>query len=270
VTAPSGSGLPGRLAVVGLGPGDLAWRTPEAVARLAAATDLVGYRTYLKQVGPIGEHQTCHSFNNRQESARAAFALDLAADGKDVVVVSSGDPGIFAMATAVLEELHRENGSPRWGGVELTIVPGVTAASAAAARIGAPLGHDLCLISLSDVLKPWKVIEARLEAAAGADFVVGLYNPLSRHRPWQLERALEIIGGHRSPGTPVVQARNVGRPDEKVVATTLDRVEPTSVDMSTILLVGSSTTQSFTDATGREWVYTPRHYDDEVPTGSEP
>lgn len=269
MTSHSPSGVPRRLAVVGLGPGDIAWRTPEAVARLAAATDLVGYRTYLKQVGPIGEHQECHSFNNRQESTRAAFALDLAAAGKDVVVVSSGDPGIFAMASAVLEELHRENASQRWGGVELTIVPGVTAASAAAARIGAPLGHDFCLISLSDVLKPWKVIEARLDAAAGADFVLGLYNPLSRHRPWQLERALEIIGGHRSADTPVVQARNVGRPDESVMATTLSQVDPTTVDMSTILLVGSSTTQSFTDATGRQWVYTPRHYG-EVSTESEP
>jgi cobalt-precorrin 5A hydrolase/precorrin-3B C17-methyltransferase len=268
VTETSPPPAPGRLAVVGLGPGGLAWRTPEAVERLAAATDLVGYRTYLKQVGPIGEHQQCHSFNNRQESARAAFALDLAAAGKDVVVVSSGDPGIFAMASAVLEEFHRENTTQRWAGVELTIVPGVTAASAAAARIGAPLGHDLCLISLSDVLKPWRVIETRLDAAAGADFVIGLYNPLSRHRPWQLERALLIVGGHRSADTPVVQARNVGRPDETVTVTTLGQVDPTTVDMSTILLVGSSTTQRFSDGTGRQWVYTPRHYD-ETPAGSE-
>jgi cobalt-precorrin 5A hydrolase/precorrin-3B C17-methyltransferase len=250
----------GRVAVVGLGPGSAEWRTPEAQARLAEATDLVGYRTYLKQAGPFEEHQRCHSFNNRQEAARAAFALDLAAEGKDVAVVSSGDPGIFAMATAVIEELHRENASGRWDGVEVTIVPGVTAAFAAAARIGAPLGHDLCLISLSDVLKPWEVIVQRLAAAAGADFVIGLYNPLSRHRPWQLARALEILGRHRGPGTPVVQARNVGRPDETVAATTLGEVDPDTVDMSTILLIGSSTTQAFTDGGGRQWVYTPRHY----------
>jgi precorrin-3B C17-methyltransferase len=257
---PTPAPAPGRVAVVGLGPGSLDWRTPEAVSRLSLATDLVGYRTYLKQVGPIGDHQQCHSFNNRQEATRASFALDLAASGKDVVVVSSGDPGIFAMATAVIEELHRENASGRWDGVDVTIIPGITAASAAAARIGAPLGHDLCLISLSDVLKPWAVIERRLGAAAGADFVIALYNPLSRHRPWQLSRALEILGGHRSAATPVVQARNVGRPDETVLATTLGEVDPASVDMSTILLVGSSTTQRFTDASGRQWVYTPRHY----------
>jgi precorrin-3B C17-methyltransferase len=250
----------GRVAVIGLGPGGLAWRTPEAVDRLTQATDLVGYRTYLKQIGPVGDHQRCHAFNNRQEASRAAFALDLAAGGKDVAVVSSGDPGIFAMATAVIEELHRENATGRWDGVEVTIVPGITAASAAAARIGAPLGHDLCLISLSDVLKPWEVIEHRLSAAAGADFVLALYNPLSRHRPWQLSRALEIIATHRTADTPVVQARNVGRPDEVVVTTTLAEVDTGSVDMSTILLVGSSTTQSFTDSGGRPWVYTPRRY----------
>jgi cobalt-precorrin 5A hydrolase / precorrin-3B C17-methyltransferase len=269
VTAATPPGVPGRLAVVGLGPGELDWRTPEATARLAGATDLVGYRTYLAQVGPIADHQTCHSFNNRQEATRAAFALDLAAAGKDVVVVSSGDPGIFAMATAVIEELHRENASGRWNGVEVTIVPGITAASAAAARIGAPLGHDLCLISLSDVLKPWEVIERRLDAAAGADFVVGLYNPLSRHRPWQLGRALEIVGSHRAAGTPVVQARNVGRPDETVRAVTLGEVDPATVDMSTILLIGSSTTRSFVDPTGRPWVYTPRTYPaPTLPSGS--
>jgi precorrin-3B C17-methyltransferase len=183
----------GRLAVVGLGPGDPLWRTPEATARLAAATDLVGYGPYLRQVGTIGEHQTSHSFPNRKEAARAAFALDLAASGRDVVLVSSGDPGIFAMASAVVEELHRENASRRWAGVSITVIPGVTAATAAAARIGAPLGHDLCLLSLSDVLKPWEIIERRITAAAMADFVIALYNPLSRHRPWQLQRALDLI-----------------------------------------------------------------------------
>ena len=250
----------GRLAVVGLGPGDETWRTPEATERLAAATDLVGYGPYLRQVGTIGEQQASHSFPNRKEAERAAFALDLAASGRDVVIVSSGDPGIFAMASAVVEELHKENGSGRWAGVHLTIVPGVTAATAAAARIGAPLGHDLCLISLSDVLKPWKVIEQRIRAAATADFVLALYNPLSRHRPWQLQRALDLIGHHRSAETPVVEAHNVGRPDESVRTLTLGEVSPATVDMRTLLIVGSSTTQRFTDGAGRSWVYTPRHY----------
>ena len=250
----------GRLAVVGLGPGALEWRTPEAAERLRQATDLVGYRTYLRQVGTVGEHQICHAFPNRQEAKRAAFALDLAAAGRDVVVVSSGDPGIFAMATAVVEELHRESTSGRWSHVEVTIVPGITAASAAAARIGAPLGHDFCLISLSDVLKPWSVIEQRIEAAAAADFVLGFYNPLSRHRPWQLGRALEVVARHRGGETPVVEAHDVGRSDEVIYTTTLAEVDAQRVDMSTLLLVGSSTTRRFTDARGRTWVYTPRHY----------
>jgi cobalt-precorrin 5A hydrolase / precorrin-3B C17-methyltransferase len=250
----------GRLAVVGLGPGDAAWRTPEASTRVAAATDLVGYGPYLRQVGEIGEHQTAHSFPNRREAARAAFALDLAASGRDVVIVSSGDPGIFAMATAVVEELHREKASDRWAGVTVTVVPGVTAATAAAARIGAPLGHDLCLISLSDVLKPWGVIERRISAAAMADFVIALYNPLSRHRPWQLQRALELIGQHRSADTPVVEAHNVGRPEESIRSLALGEVTSDTVDMRTLLIVGSSTTQQFTDRGGRSWVYTPRHY----------
>jgi cobalt-precorrin 5A hydrolase/precorrin-3B C17-methyltransferase len=250
----------GRLAVVGLGPGDATLRTPEATGRLAAATDLVGYGPYLRQVGSIGEHQTSHSFPNRKEAERAAFALDLAATGRDVVIVSSGDPGIFAMATAVVEELHKECASDRWVGVTVTIVPGVTAATAAAARIGAPLGHDLCLISLSDVLKPWQVIEQRLSAVAAADFVIALYNPLSRHRPWQLQRALELIGQHRVAETPVVEAHDVGRPEESVRTLTLGEVSSTTVDMRTLLIVGSSTTQAFTDGAGRSWVYTPRRY----------
>lgn len=250
----------GRLAVVGLGPGGEPWRTAEAGARIAAATDLVGYGPYLRQVGVIGDRQRCHPFPNRREADRAAFALDLAAEGRDVVIVSSGDPGVFAMATAVVEELHGASRSSRWSGVEVTIVPGVTAATAAAARVGAPLGHDLCLISLSDVLKPWEVIARRLDAAAAADFVIGLYNPISRHRPWQLGAALEIVAGHRAARTPVVQARDVGRPTEHVETVSLGTLDTSTVDMRTILLVGSSTTARFTDAAGRSWVYTPRWY----------
>jgi precorrin-3B C17-methyltransferase len=250
----------GRLAVVGLGPGSTAWRTPEAAERLDAATDLVGYGPYLRQIGALGEHQEAHPFPNRKEAERAAYALDLAASGRDVAIVSSGDPGIFAMATAVVEELHRENASARWSEVDVTIIPGVTAATAAAARIGAPLGHDLCLISLSDVLKPWDVIEQRVRAAAAADFVIALYNPLSRHRPWQLQRALDLLGEHRNAQTPVVEAHDVGRPGETISTLTLGRVDPAAVDMGTVLIVGSSTTRQFVDGAGRSWVYTPRRY----------
>jgi precorrin-3B C17-methyltransferase len=248
----------GRLAVVGLGPGGEAGRTTEAVARLAAATDLVGYHPYLEQVGPMREGQCRYPFDNREEVDRAAFALELAAAGRDVVIVSSGDPGIFAMATAVIEQLHRDG--DRWAGVEVSIIPGVTAASAAAARIGAPLGHDLCLISLSDVLKPWDVIERRVAAAAAADFVIAFYNPISRHRPWQLGRAMSLVGGFRSPDTPVVVARRVGRIEESVRVTTVAGFDPEAADMGTVIIVGSSTTVAFTDGAGRQWVYTPRSY----------
>jgi precorrin-3B C17-methyltransferase len=249
----------GRLAVVGLGPGAEAWRTPEASARLAHATDLVGYGPYLALVPARTPAPARHAFDNREEATRAQFALDLAAAGRDVVVVSSGDPGIFAMATAVVEELHRADDG-RYRGVEVSIVPGVTAASAAAARVGAPLGHDFCCLSLSDVLKPWAVVEKRLEAVAGADLVVALYNPLSRHRPWQLGRAVEILRGHRSARTPVVLGRDLGRAGETVQITTLGDLDVADVDMRTVVIVGSSTTRAFEDELGHPWVYTPRAY----------
>jgi cobalt-precorrin 5A hydrolase/precorrin-3B C17-methyltransferase len=253
----------GRLAVVGIGPGSPQWCTPEATDRLDRATDLVGYGPYLALVAERDPAPRRHDFDNREEAQRARFALELASEGRDVVVVSSGDPGIFAMATAVVEELHRDapvHGAGRFGAVEVTIVPGVTAASAAAARVGAPLGHDFCSISLSDVLKPWPVVERRLEAVAAADFVVALYNPVSRHRPWQLARALEIVARHRAPDTPVVLGRNVGRPGETTRVVTLSGLDPDAVDMRTVVVVGSSTTRAFRDARGRSWVYTPREY----------
>ena len=254
----------GRLAVVGLGPGGDATRTAEVVARLAAATDLVGYGPYLDQVGPAQYGQTRHDSANRREVDRAQFALDLAADGRDVVVVSSGDPGVFAMATVIVEQLHHDAAGGRWKGVEVSVLPGVTAASAAAARVGAPLGHDFCVISLSDVLKPWSVVEQRLDAAAGADFVLALYNPQSRHRRWQLARALEVVSRHRAPGTPVVLARNVGREGEQVEIVRLAELDPDRVDMRTALIIGSSRTTAFTDAAGQPWVFTPRDYPDEL------
>ncbi len=249
----------GRLAVVGLGPGAHAWRTPEASARLAEATDLVGYGPYLHLVGDLASQPVRHEFDNREEAERARLALDLAADGRDVVVVSSGDPGIFAMATAVVEELHRGDDG-RYAAVEVSVVPGITAASAAAARVGAPLGHDFCCLSLSDVLKPWPVVEQRLVAVATADFVVALYNPISRHRPWQLGRAIEILREHRAPSTPVVLGRDVGRDGEATRVTTLADFDAAEVDMRTVVIVGSTTTRAFCDAGGRTWVYTPRSY----------
>jgi precorrin-3B C17-methyltransferase len=248
----------GRLAVVGLGPGDPAYRAPEASARLAQATDLVGYGPYLDLVGDLAHAPERHEFDNREEAQRAQFALDLAVRGRDVVVVSSGDPGVFAMATAVIEALHVA--ASRYRDIDVAIVPGITAASAAAARVGAPLGHDFCVISLSDVLKPWDVVETRLAAAAGADFVLALYNPRSRHRPWQFARALEVVGEHRGASTPVVVARDVGRGDEHVHVTTLGELDPDAVDMRTVVIIGSSVTRTFADERGRVFAYTPRAY----------
>jgi precorrin-2 C20-methyltransferase/precorrin-3B C17-methyltransferase len=246
--------MTGRLRVVGLGPGRADWCTPHVAELLTEATDLVGYRAYLEQI-PVSVTGRRHASGNRVEAPRAALALDLAAEGRDVVVVSSGDPGVFAMAAAIVEQLDER--PDRWCEIEVEVVPGITAAQAVASRVGAPLGHDHCVISLSDVRKPWSVIEQRLDAAAGADFVLALYNPRSRHRPDQLAAALDVIGRHRAPTTPVIVGRHVGRSEERVSVTTLADLDPTIVDMSTILLVGSSTTRVLDRPLGAS-VYTPR------------
>jgi precorrin-2 C20-methyltransferase / precorrin-3B C17-methyltransferase len=247
----------GRLTVVGLGPGRPDWCLPEVTARIAAATDLVGYATYLDMVA-VDTAARRHPSDNRVEADRAAFALDRAAAGGDVVVVSSGDPGVFAMASAVVEQLDQH--PHRWRDVEVEVLPGVTAAQAVAARVGAPLGHDFCVVSLSDVLKPWAVVERRLDAAAGADFVIALYNPASRHRPWQFARAVEVLSAHRDPATPVVVGRDVGRPDEHVRVLTLDALASAGVDMRTVVVVGSSTTRVLAEGPAGARVYTPRWY----------
>lgn len=256
----SGTGPGGHVWVVGLGPGAPRWRTPEVDDLLHRATDLVGYQTYLDMVGPGPPGQRRHPSDNRQEAARAAAALDLAAGGRTVAVVSSGDPGVFAMAAAVMEQLARPDAPPAWTDVEVTVAPGITAAQAAAARVGAPLGHDFAVVSLSDNLKPWPVVERRLDAAAGADFVLALYNPVSRHRPWQLGRALEIISHHRLASTPVVVGRDVGRPAELVTVVALGDVDRARIDMRTVLVVGSSTTTVVTRPGHQRQVYTPRSY----------
>jgi precorrin-2 C20-methyltransferase / precorrin-3B C17-methyltransferase len=247
----------GRVSVVGLGPAGSEWLTPEARAELAEAEELVGYATYLARV-PVRPGQRRHESDNRVEDARARLALELAAAGKRVAVVSSGDPGIFAMATAVLEAAEQATNGE--GGVEVRVVPGLSAMQAAAARVGAPLGHDFCVISLSDQLKPWEVIERRLEAAGAADLALALYNPASRTRREQLERAREVLLRHRSAATPVVVARAVGGADESVTVTSLAELDVESVDMRTLLLVGSSTTRVVANGGGPPRVYTPRRY----------
>ncbi|WP_338899724.1 precorrin-2 C(20)-methyltransferase [Streptomyces sp. TG1A-60] len=245
----------GEVVVVGTGPAGPLWLTPESRGALAAADDLVGYTTYLDRV-PLRAGQVRHGSDNRVESERAEFALGLARRGRRVAVVSGGDPGVFAMATAVLEVAAQEE----YTGVPVRVLPGVTAANAAAARAGAPLGHDYAALSLSDRLKPWEVIAERLRAAASADLVLALYNPGSRSRTWQVGKARELLLEHRAPDTPVVVARDVGGSGERVRIVRLADLDPAEVDMRTILLVGSSQTRVARRGHGEEIVWTPRRY----------
>lgn len=249
----------GRLAVIGLGPGAAELMVPAVRAELDRATDVLGYETYVRMAGPFRPDQVQHCTDNREEMQRARHAFELAAQGRSVVVVSSGDPGVFAMAAAVLEALH-ESTDAHWHTVDLQILPGVSASLATAAQAGAPLGHDFCVMSLSDNLKPWSIIEKRLGLAAEADLALAFYNPISRSRPWQLGRALEIVAHHRTAQTPVVLGRDIGRPGQTLRVTTLGQLTPDQVDMRTMVLIGSSTTCVFPRAVGGDWVYTPRWY----------
>ncbi|GAB2619921.1 precorrin-3B C(17)-methyltransferase [Paractinoplanes abujensis] len=245
----------GSVTVVGLGPGDPMWLTAEARGVLAAADDLIGYQPYLDRVA-TGKHQRKHPSDNRVEAERAAFALDLAKRGRNVAVVSSGDPGVFAMAAAVLEVSE----DPQWKAVPVRVVPGLTAAQAVASRAGAPLGHDFCILSLSDRLKPWPVIADRLTAAARADFVIAIYNPASKSRREQLVNARSLLLEQRDPATPVVVGRDVGGPQESVRVTTLGDLDPATIDMRCLLIIGSSQTRTVTRGDGSAAVYTPRTY----------
>jgi cobalt-precorrin 5A hydrolase/precorrin-3B C17-methyltransferase len=249
----------GSLAVVGLGPGAADWRTPEADRALWRATDLVGYSLYLDLLGARTAGRRRHDFQLGEEEARVRAALDLAAAGRDVALVSSGDPGIYAMAALVFELLEHK-GRAGWRRVEVSVVPGISALQAAAARAGAPLGHDFCAISLSDLLTPWPVIERRVRAAADGDFVIALYNPVSRRRVEPFRRALEILRAGRPPETPVVLARSLGRPAERVEVIALERLKPEHADMLTLVLIGSSATRTVARRDGLPWVYTPRGY----------
>jgi precorrin-3B C17-methyltransferase len=247
--------MSGRLAVVGLGPGDVRWLTPEADAALAAADALFGYGPYLERA-PVRDGQSRHPSDNREEALRARDALETAAAGTNVALVSGGDPGVFAMAAAVCEQI--EVGPEAWRGLDLEIVPGVTAMLAVAARVGAPLGHDFCALSLSDNLKPWPVIERRLDAAAQAGFVIALYNPISRARPWQLTAALERLRRYLPATTPTVFGRAVGRADENIAVTTLQAADPAGADMATLVIVGSAETRLVPRPGQAPLVYTPR------------
>ncbi|MFC9976973.1 precorrin-2 C(20)-methyltransferase [Spirillospora sp. NPDC127200] len=248
-SAPEREGT-GEVVVVGLGPAGREWLTPQAQDALAAADDLIGYGPYLDRVPP-NARQRRHPSGNTVESERAAHALELAERGRRVAVVSSGDPGVFAMATAVLEVAAEE----RWQHVPVRVLPGLTAAHAVASRIGAPLGHDYCVLSLSDRLKPWDVIADRLAAAAAADLVIAIYNPASKTRRHQVAEARDLLLKHRSADTPVVIGRDVGGPEEDVRVVRLADLDPGEVDMRCLLIIGSSQTRV---AGGT--VFTPRRY----------
>ena len=250
----------GRLAIVGIGPGEAAGRTAAADAALRAATDLVGYRLYLDLLGDAARGKALHGYELGEETARVRAALDLAAEGHAVALVSSGDAGIYAMASLVFELIER-GGRPDWERIEILGVPGISAMQAAAARLGAPLGHDFCAVSLSDLLTPWPVIERRLRAAAEGDFVVALYNPVSQRRRSQLVAARDILLAKRPPETPVALARNLGRAGERVTVTTLGALDPSQVDMLTVVLIGSTATRTVPRPDGGAWVYTPRGYE---------
>jgi precorrin-2 C20-methyltransferase/precorrin-3B C17-methyltransferase len=243
---------PGTVAVVGLGPGAAEWITPQSRRELAVATDLIGYGPYLDRIAPrAGQHR--HPSDNTDEPQRARLACELAEQGRAVAVVSSGDPGVFAMATAVFEE------AKQWPGVQVRVIPAMTAAQAVASRVGAPLGHDYAVISLSDRLKPWEIIEARLRAAAAADLVLAIYNPASATRTWQVAAMRDLLLEYRDPGTPVVIGRDVSGPNESVTVVRLADLDPAQVDMRCLLIVGSSQTQWYF-ADSRDTVFTPRRY----------
>lgn len=247
--------MTGRLYVVGLGPGNLQQLTPEAEEVVRNADDLFGYGPYLDRV-PERANQRRHASDNRQELQRAEEALHTAMQGGTVAVVSGGDPGVFGMAAAVCEAL--EHGPEQWRQVEIAIIPGISAMLAVAARVGAPLGHDFCVISLSDNLKPWETVEQRLKLAAEAGFVIALYNPISRARPWQLDRAFERLKTALPSATPVVFGRAAGRPDERIAITRLSEARGSDADMATCIIVGSAQTRLLERAGTTPLVYTPR------------
>ena len=248
----------GTLSIIGTGPGDAAHRIPITDSAVGAATDLVGYGPYLDLLGAAARGKQRHDFDLGAEEDRCRRALELAATGRNVALVSSGDPGIFAMASLVFELLDRDP-DPACQRIAITVHPGVSAMQLAAARAGAPLGHDFCAISLSDLLTPWAAIETRLRAAAQADFVVALYNPASRRRRQQFETARDILLAHRPDDTPVIVARNLARPGEQVTIIPLAELSIDAIDMLTIVIVGNSQSRTITGGASR-WAYTPRGY----------
>jgi len=253
--------MSGRLYVIGTGPGNLEQTTPEALAAVADATEFFGYGPYLDRL-TLRADQIRHASDNREELDRAKAALQRAAARASVCVVSGGDPGVFAMAAAVCEAI--DHGPEEWRAVDLVVVPGITAMLAVAARIGAPLGHDFCAISLSDNLKPWPLIESRLRAVAEAGLVIALYNPISKARPWQLGTAFEIVRTILPADTPVIFGRAAGRPDERLTIARLADAEAAQADMATCVIIGSAETRVIAREGRPDLVYTPRFIREEA------
>ncbi|WP_157015353.1 precorrin-3B C(17)-methyltransferase [Mesorhizobium xinjiangense] len=247
--------MSGKLYVIGLGPGNAAQVTPEARTAIAEASVFFGYGPYVERL-ELRPDQTRHISDNREELARARAALEMAEAGRTVAVVSGGDAGVFAMAAAICEAI--DYGPDTWRNLDIAIVPGLTAMLAVAARVGAPLGHDFCAISLSNNLKPWEVIEARLKAAAAAGFVIALYNPISRARPWQLGSALDLLRTILPAETPLIFGRAVGRPDERCAVVSLAEADADLADMATCIIIGSPETKLIERPGRTPLVYSPR------------
>ncbi len=257
----------GRLFVVGIGPGHEAWRSPEVSRMVGEASDLVGYSLYLDLIASICDGKVRHDFDLGKEEDRVRHAMELAGEGKDVALVCSGDAGIYAMATLVFELLAEGGLSDAAKRIGIEVSPGISALQAAAARAGAPLGHDFCTISLSDLLTPWEAIQRRVKAAAQGDFVIAFYNPVSKRRRTQLEYAKGVLLEHRPADTPVVLATNLGREGEVVRVVPLANLDIKEVDMLTVVIVGSSETRTVDTGDGKSWVYTPRGYSAKDGTG---
>ncbi|NVK20231.1 MAG: precorrin-3B C(17)-methyltransferase [Methylocystaceae bacterium] len=256
----------GYLSVIGIGPGSDEWRSPQATQALRDATDVVGYGLYLDLVEDLIVGKDRHESGLANEERRARIALDLAAEGKRVCLVCSGDAGIYALATLAFELLDKEN-KPEWNRLKIDVAPGISALQACAARIGAPINHDFCTISLSDLLTPWDDIQRRLKAAADGDFVVAFYNPRSKRRVTQIEKARDILLTGRPPETPVVLGRNLGRATESLEVITLGELTSDHADMLTMVLVGSSQSRVI-DRGVNKWVYTPRGYEKKMKVSS--
>lgn len=254
----------GKLMVVGIGPGSEGWRSPEVSRMVAASTDLVGYSLYLDLLGPLAHGKARHDFDLGKEEARVRHAMELAGEGKSVALVCSGDAGIYAMATLVFELLDKADGpeglTAEARRIEIAVSPGISALQAAAARAGAPLGHDFCTISLSDLLTPWEDIKRRVTAAGEGDFVIAFYNPVSKKRRTQLAWARDKLLEHRPASTPVILATNLGREGELIRVVPLGSLNVDDVDMLTVVVVGSSNSSTVVTGDGKTWVYTPRGY----------